>query len=207
MHHKCVVSFSNMNVPKVHETLLHHDMTNIAGNCAHRPRLFGNFPDAPLTYQTIRTLPRLPVNFPACPKTNNTAGKLKALQKFSKLSGIFPYCVEILNTTGNFQDCPKTFPTIWNFSTLSWNFPDCPDTFKTVWKHSRLFRNFSYSLKLSRLSKLSGNCSECPNPFQTVWKLSRLSWNFPDSVESFKTFHSWVDFHCTANFVNTCKAF
>ena len=47
MHQKCVDSFSNMNVPKVHETLLHHDMANIAGNCAHRPRLFDDFPDAP----------------------------------------------------------------------------------------------------------------------------------------------------------------
>ena len=67
--------------------------------------------------------------------------------------------IQLSGPSGN---CPKTFHTVWKFSSLSGNFQDRLESFQTVRK---LFRQ-------------SGNFPDRPETFQTVQKLSIQSGNF-----------------------------
>ena len=72
---------------------------------------------------------------------------------------------ELLTLSGNFQDCPEIYQTVWKLFTLL-------ETFQTVWK---LFR-------------LRGNFPDCPKTFQTVK-------NFPDCPDTFHDDHDVPGVH------------
>ena len=89
MHQKCVNSFCDINVTKVHKSLLHschvyhetggnnffHTAGNFPGFCEifqtfwKVSKLFWNFPDSFETFQNVQKLSRLSKNFPDCLET------------------------------------------------------------------------------------------------------------------------------------------
>ena len=130
-------SFCDINVPKVHKSLLHV-----------MPCIWYTFQtvQCPENVHTVHKCSKLSGSISECPET------FQAVWKLSRPSGNFPDRLETFQTiwklsgpTGNFLDYLETFQTVWKLSRLSRNFPDHPETSQCNFK--------SYAQKISGCAK------------------------------------------------------